>query len=308
MFTLTSTDPEQKLIYVGAIDSYTLNNVNVTAELLEKITNEYDLPGRKLDFLCWTHPHDDHTKGMVNIIQKFCDNETLITMPHIFYMPNLPSEALNVVQHIQKVNKGRPVEKRSKLKFLDGEGILQIARVGGGRKNEMILEHFGPYANISSMQGDNIDWNKFSTSIMLTINGIRVYLAGDIEDMTIKTIEEFPDRINYIKIPHHTSLTSSRILELLIEPTEIACTTVYKDKLPNRDLLTKYIGTINDVFCTSEKIIKSKFKNNSGKFSRASKINSSLKDDEFGVVKVEIDVIEAQYKTYLAGDAVCVVC
>lgn len=310
LFTLSSSNPTNKLLYIGVIDSYSLNNKNITIELIEQILAEYDSEKRKLDFLCWTHPHDDHTKGMVNILKKFSDKNTLITLPSIFYMTDkMSNEAKDVIEYIKKMNRRKRVENRSNLEFLNGEGILHEVEIGRGRKYNMTLEYFGPYPNISSIQ-EAIDWNKFSTSIMLTINGIKVYLAGDIENMSIKSISEFPDRINYIKIPHHTSPTSSGIVKLLnkVDLTEIACTTVYNNKLPNKKLLSEYIHIVKDVFTTSKRIIDTNIKDNSSKFNQDSKVNSSLNNDEFGVVKVEIDVINGIYNTYLAGDAACVIC
>jgi ribonuclease BN (tRNA processing enzyme) len=259
LFTISSTKPENRLFYIGIIDSYAKNDINITIDLLKKLLDKYNLKNKKLDFLCWTHPHDDHTKGMVGILKKYCNTKTLISTPNVFYMKEaLSDESNKVINYIFNLNYNKHVKNRSKLEILTGEDRLQIINIGEGRnKWQMVIENYGPYPNIAYMQNPDktIDLNKLSTSLMLTFNGIKIFLGGDVQDMSIKSFVNFPDKINFIKIPHHTSTTSTYLTKLLknVELTNIACTTVFNNgKLPEKKLLLKYINLSEKVFCTSK--------------------------------------------------------
>ena len=43
---------------------------NLTYRLLKQKFNDYPRNRKKLDFLCWTHPDNDHTLGLDDIITK----------------------------------------------------------------------------------------------------------------------------------------------------------------------------------------------------------------------------------------------
>ena len=49
---------DEGVIYSGVVDCYTYKSINKTIDLLKKENIE------KIDFLCWTHPHDDHSLGI----------------------------------------------------------------------------------------------------------------------------------------------------------------------------------------------------------------------------------------------------
>lgn len=57
------------------MDCYEERSENVAIELLEAEGLEC------FDFVCWTHPHDDHTVGMENVIEDYCDDKTLFWIP-----------------------------------------------------------------------------------------------------------------------------------------------------------------------------------------------------------------------------------
>lgn len=314
LFTITSKKPGDRLFYIGIIDSYAKNNINITIELLEKLANKYNTKNKKVDFLCWTHPHDDHTKGMAKIIKKYCDSTTLIATPDVFYMKEILSdESKKVIECIFNRNHKKRVENRMKLKVLTDENRLQIINIGeGNNKLQMVIENYGPYPNIACMQNlDTIDLNKLSTSLMITFNGLNVFLGGDAQNMNIKSFNNLPDRINLIKIPHHTSLTSNHLTNLLnkVELAEIACTTIFNNKLPEKELLLKYTDLSKEVFCTSRNVIDSKiFTHNNGNYEYDTDINvNSLGVNEYGILKIEIDVVNGSYTPYLVGDTTSVV-
>lgn len=55
---------DEGVIYSGVVDCYTYKSINKTIDLLKKENIE------KIDFLCWTHPHDDHSLGIDKLLGK----------------------------------------------------------------------------------------------------------------------------------------------------------------------------------------------------------------------------------------------
>lgn len=60
------------------------------------------------------------------------------------------------------------------------------------------------------------------------------------------------NKIDYIKIPHHCSKSSSEILKLIKNTPGVTCTTVFvANNLPNKELLKKYTKKVRKVYCTN---------------------------------------------------------
>lgn len=308
LITITSTEPEKKIYYVAIIDSYETKNINVTTKLLENILDDYKQKDKKIDLLCWTHPHDDHSKGMLNILKKYCAQETLIVTPNLFYMPtnNFTNEVNEIISFIRNMSFNKRVPKRANLEILEGEDDLQIVNVGNAEDTyQMKVKNYGPYSNVAYMQNpDDIDLNKLSISLMLSINGFNIFLGGDTHNMNINSFRNFPEHINLLKIPHHTSPTAKDLAKRLniLDPTEIACTTIY-NKLPEKELLKKYIDLSQEIFCTSNNLIDSvDFTDNNDKYQNDEEISFS-EDKKHGVLKIALDIIKGEYIPHIGGNA-----
>lgn len=52
------------------MDCYKTEEQNAVKMVLEKERI------KKVDFVCWTHPHDDHTRGLDEIWKEYCTKET----------------------------------------------------------------------------------------------------------------------------------------------------------------------------------------------------------------------------------------
>ena len=149
IISVTSSNPEKRLFYIGIVDSYKSGDINLTKEVLEHIFERYELKKekRKINFLCWTHPHDDHTKGMDDIIKQYCNNKTLIALPCIFYMDSLlTDESKKALEAIKAISFNRKnVKNRGRLELLSNNNDLQKLNIGIGRnKHEMLIEYYGP--------------------------------------------------------------------------------------------------------------------------------------------------------------------
>ena len=54
------------------MDCFYLSEVDKIKEILDKNNVE------KLDFICWTHPDFDHSKGLRNVIDEYMSQKTMI--------------------------------------------------------------------------------------------------------------------------------------------------------------------------------------------------------------------------------------
>ena len=59
---------DKDIYYSMAIDCYEESQCNITDSILE----EWGIAEKKLDMLIWTHPHDDHSAGLVQLVKKYC--------------------------------------------------------------------------------------------------------------------------------------------------------------------------------------------------------------------------------------------
>ena len=103
LFVLYANKPEYKVVYSMVIDCYE-ENINITKELLDEIL----ISKKTLDMLVWTHPHDDHTKGLEQLIDNYCSKDTKIILANILGNKSykLSEECQALEQKISKLNKG----------------------------------------------------------------------------------------------------------------------------------------------------------------------------------------------------------
>lgn len=297
VFFIVSND---MICYSGLIDCYKTISKSVVEDILK--SNGI----RKLNFICWTHPHDDHTKGMSKILDDWCDKNT-----H-FFIPEIPiksydlysKESKEVYERVIKIHK-----KQDKLgvciKHIENDTILEkiIFSQSGGSD---YLFQITSYAPISTLLKDveirdasnNIvkkSGNLYSIGLTIEFGKFVMILGGDVENPTWDEISKFaiPPVIDYIKIPHHASCTGVKFLRKIenqIVP-QIAVSTVFRKKgLPDKSTLKAYkdVG-IKDVLVTSD-------------------INDSKSEGcGYGIIKTEFDILEkAEYpiETTLFGEAV----
>jgi beta-lactamase superfamily II metal-dependent hydrolase len=65
---------DSRVVYSGVIDSYE-QEMNKAVEILER--NNVN----SLDFICWTHPDEDHSIGIDTLIEKYASENTTIYIP-----------------------------------------------------------------------------------------------------------------------------------------------------------------------------------------------------------------------------------
>ena len=87
---------DQQIIYSCVVDSFVQNDRIAPKDLL------YGLGIDKISDLFWTHPHDDHSNGLVELIETFTPQSIYIPIELQRLPENNRSLSAGVLDHINK--------------------------------------------------------------------------------------------------------------------------------------------------------------------------------------------------------------
>lgn len=255
--------------FIGIIDSYKTANSFLTKQLLDKLE-------KKVDFICWTHTDEDHTKGLLEILESnYITGNTRLFLPEGITKKEIQSHIeLDNEKEYSKIFKLLRNSQTLKVESANENTLLySFALIQGDKQYSFFLESFAPLSNIvRNLELDSVKHlfeqndtklhqnpNYFSVGLKLTITSMgfspfTLCLAGDIDNHTIGSMrDKNKNRIfnnnDILKIPHHCSRNSDQLIsEGLIESFKYAVTTGYKrgrSNLPDQDLLNEYIKIAN---------------------------------------------------------------
>lgn len=273
--------------YSGVIDCYEYNSLNKTVDILEE--NGIDA----LDFICWTHPDEDHSVGIDILTEDYADERTKIYLPEDVngneYNYNKRIE--NTFNNLDDILKSRKLKKYSVKSASDKKELVYKTFEHGVRGNyEFTIYSIAPNSTIVRGNKFNKTFakNDYSIGLILNIGEFSFLFSGDIENKTISKMEYsyFPEVIDYIKTPHHTSNSSDKLLEYLNydSKSELACTTVVRrSNLPDKEVIEKY-------------------KNYSRSFYSTGAVDKDDKYD-YGIINVKCDVMNKKMTTRLEGNS-----
>ena len=285
---------DEVVAYTGLVDCYKTEDQNVVKMLLEKEQVE------KIDFVCWTHPHDDHTIGLDEIWEQYCTETTCFCCTDIIQAnPNLYSaDAMKVFQNITGIHTSSKRKKMRIMYLKDSTQVERLLCVGNTKQYKFKIQSFAPS---SAILGERLIGNKdqkgnaYSIGLFLFLGEHSIMLAGDVENPTIRRITdsdmEYP--VDYIKIPHHGSKSASFLPDKmrsfnLLAPN-VATTTLFRiHKLPHEQILDKYFTWgCNEIYTTG---------------------NTKKENDKigYGIIKTTFDILEQNeysIETELVGDA-----
>ena len=292
-----------KIAYAGLVDCYEESSENVALTLLETENVTH------LDFVCWTHPHDDHSIGMDKVLNQYCDEKTLFWLPPFISkdVEECSSTAQDVYKMLFQILESKKKHKMNIREASDAKVLERLVCHGNSVTNPYIFEirSFAPDTTLLGTLKVKERFhmgNVYSIGLIINIGHFYIVLAGDVENKTIKCIPDFNfeinDRIDYIKIPHHSSQSASCLIDkfydLGIAPPAVATTTVYRiHKLPDKEILKRYVL----------------WGNNTEVYSTGNIENAECDKEKSGVVRTLFDILEKKeipIETYLCGNAVCV--
>lgn len=274
--------------YCGIVDCYAEEDLNVTLDLLDQLNI------KKLNFFCWTHPDLDHSLGIKKVLSKFDLRETKIILPeNISGSEYEYNDELN--ETFKFINEGiKPLRGRHKLDVKTASDYKNLLILDynnpSGLPFRMSIQSVAPNSTIvrSRLQTTRFHKNDYSIGLVLSIGEVNVLLLGDVENTTLNSFEEYyiPEKIEYIKVPHHTSNGSNKLLAFLNKEskTEVACTTIFKsNNIPDRTLINRYKDFAKEFYCTG--------------------LLQGAPSNDFGIIKTSFDIVQKKYNVELRGNS-----
>lgn len=289
-------------VYAGIVDCYKDKHGNEAIRLLEEEKR------KSFDFVCWTHPHFDHSLGIDKIIEEYCDSNTEFWMP--FPVNDAFKHCCKIAgiahEKISNILTERKNKREFKIRVAADSKNLKTIYCSGNFSNEKIdfsIKSFAPssedilaYTEKDSQSIDKI--NKYSVGLVIEIGHFSFILGGDVENEIINEIDKsyIPNQPNYIKIPHHSSKTSDALIGMLkifnYSAPQVATSTVFYTKgLPDIEVLDKY----------------KKWEDKTEIYVTGSTKDKEENKKRLGIIKTTVDILEKReipMKTKIDGNAI----
>lgn len=244
----------EKPLYCAVTDSYLSDDqINYTEKLLTtcqvKTIN---------DFL-WTHPDEDHSKGIVHLLEKFSNpNMTHIFLPEginkyeareaeiNYLMSKFDTNRRYSYTHIN-VDTDEEMREIKRLKLIDSTNSSVYSYL----KLSFLL----PNSSVSARavnETKKFEPNDISLVYCITYNGFYYFFGGDMMNKMVQylpnntdlTDTDFVNRIRYIKIPHHSSNNTDKLVSYFKRNNmkdAVSVTTIYKnERLPKKSIIDEY--------------------------------------------------------------------
>ncbi len=247
VFEVVDTSTGQ-IQYLGCVDSYEVDNTNITFDYINSRAP------KKLDLLCWTHPDDDHSKGLIKIFNGCKSDNTLILMPAT--MDEKLNQSLNLSDSHRQIYDLFDNHNEKNLGTLIGISVRLEEKVEeitfqdmGGNNVSFIIRAIAPNGGIIR------DWrrtkkervkNILSVGLLLELGKYKFLLGGDMVDDSIEQIyaPHLRDPL-WIKLPHHGSDSSLLLADRISfdSKNHFACTTAFPSRgLPMDKVLDTYMA------------------------------------------------------------------
>lgn len=241
------------------IDCYEKDGLN----LIRKVLKKYHVD--KLDFVCWTHPHCDHSLGIDSLIKDNFHDDIVIITPK-FYFGNIVPDLLKlesaktpqIFQNIWKL-----VEKHSNI-----QEIWRSISANGDCTNSYPMQLYsndelyqkdvclyfltplGYRTDQFAIEGHQFGKpNELSVSFIMSIDGYDFFFGGDTENEHAAGInKDFVRNMRWIKVPHHCSFGAKPIADNIGPRFDYAASTVYTSSyLPKQEIQEMYAsaGTLH---------------------------------------------------------------
>lgn len=248
-----------EVLYAVLTDCYEENDYNYVSEVL----NELNV--KNIDAFIWTHPDEDHSIGIPNILAKYDpDNKAQLFLPAALNKHmGIKEEAQKALDYImQHYNHGRVYDVNYiSLNTDEAQKLLLSLKIEVMKPRTTIYCRYNfllPSAAIIARRlnaGTNIYMNDLSIFYIVTFNDFNYVFCGDLSEQNVKFIkDELLENIVFIKIPHHGSDSLKTFVPKLISrgiSGVISTTTTFRRKnLPKDEVLTEYKKISNGVYST----------------------------------------------------------
>ena len=273
-------------------------------EQINKLHNVLDSYGidngeNCIDFVIWTHPDKDHSVGFGNIISNYTTNETVFILP----------EGVDGEMSVSRVAK----DSFAVIANESSGNSYNVERVGtsNNRYHPLIygktkfvdlytdpinfeIEVLTPFSGQVFRKTECCSGfcpNDISISLLIKFGQLNFYFGGDSEDNHICMIEEKKLKdLDFIKIPHHGSFSSSKLIEKIDKS--------YRKERPATSVSTSFV-------CGQSRLPEKKILEQYQKYSdRVFLTESDPHKDNYGIWKFVYNILEQQlYLPESFGDA-----
>ncbi len=263
LFKEELTKEEPRTFYCLVIDSY-------RKKYARKITNRtidilIDNGVKRLPLLIMTHPHQDHIVDLDVLIEKYCDDNSKFCFPsHPIDIENgkvaIKDSERRIIRKVRKINTAKkPV--LNQISVVKGE-YTPIQNVNlydnddpdKKRPFRIEINALTPVGGVNEtkVENDFFDLNDLSVTVIININGYSLLFGADTTNDHINHFDnETMSEVKFVKIPHHGSDTSDRLVGFFApNQLDFACSTTYytgASKLPLKNVLDLYYNASNRV-------------------------------------------------------------
>lgn len=298
-------EKSDEIVFSIVTDCNKGKNSNCLSEILDSYKNP------KVDLFVWTHPHEDHSVGITELLNKYDpDCNCRIIVPNGIHalknsgvQLNAPAKsALDFFEsnYCQPGNRGRRAKRRyhnvsfddtfeeePKIKYLFSDTVTND-------EFSVTLSILGPESLTAVQNSTGIVepyLNHLSVVYMLDVNGLKLFMTGDVSNKGGRCIPDywFQD-YSLLKIPHHGSSEPKSFIKrtfLNENKSSVAISTIFKTKhLPNINSIKSYKKSSSEVYITHD-------------------ISSDHNLQEYGYVHIRYNAIEQEMvgKPELCGNA-----
>lgn len=261
--------------FYGVIDCYKKEGLFLTDQILRQL----EVDTKKLDFICWTHADEDHSKGLSELFEPFVSKEkTMFILPAGVsdrevrdYLISSPNEEYGQIFEFMETHID-PLEIRPASQENQFFQFNLLERLDGKRGRPKTytcrIKSFAPlYYLIRQLQLNAFDQvvnrgpdklhqnrNFYSVGLKIEITShntepLSICLAGDVDNETIRMYKDAYNKSIFdnnvvLKIPHHCSNNSDDLIRKgWVTSFKYAVTTSYKrgrSNLPDEMLLGEY--------------------------------------------------------------------
>ena len=214
----------------------------------------------------WTHPHDDHSNGLDELIEKYHRKNSIAVIPKQIYgtendIVNMKPMSKNVLKKFNSRFKKKNLksidcqcqEKRCVYSFYLEDiisGNIKSIKLYCLTPMDFLLDD---KRRSSSKLSDSL-LNDISLSLILDVDGYCYFFGGDAPDKTLKEVDmNYLYGCKWIKIPHHGSKTSREIVQCFNKNVDSAVTASFLTcQLPSKDVLNKYKDITKQIYITQK--------------------------------------------------------
>ena len=243
------------------IDCYRHKSINKTFEIL----NSNGI--KRLDMFIWTHTDEDHSLDIENLVNNFCDSKTSFVLPELTYgnlndFIDYSAEIKKSFDLINSFNTGQNYNVASATAVPKSHSNIWRNEFIDTETTSKLLFEIIAVAPCSALlrrrydSGDLKKKNDLSIATIFKVGELNLFLSGDIEDQSINQMANYHfENIKYIKTPHHSSTTSTKLIDRLSENSDAktlkSVSTIYKKhNLPHPDVVERY-KKISDSFIST---------------------------------------------------------